>query len=56
LLFEGPYFQSGHDIAVTPDDKGFIFIREAESQAGPDEMRVVLHWSEELKQKVATGK
>ena len=56
MLFEGPYFQSGHDIAVTPDGKGFILIREAESQSGPNEMRVVVHWPEELKQKVAVGK
>ena len=50
-LFEGPYFESGHDIAVTPDGKGFILIRELETQAGPREMQVVLYWTEELRQK-----
>ena len=50
-LFEGPYFESGHDIAVTPDGKGFILIRELETQAGPREMQVVLNWTEELRQK-----
>jgi serine/threonine-protein kinase len=52
LLFEGPYFESGHDIAVTPDGRGFILIRESDSQSGPNELRVVLHWFEELKQRV----
>jgi Tol biopolymer transport system component len=52
LLFEGPYFASGHDIAVTPDGRGFILIRESESQSGPNELQVVIHWFEELKQRV----
>jgi Tol biopolymer transport system component len=55
IAFNGD--ESGRsDIAVTPDGKGFILIREAESQSGPNEMRVVVHWPEELKQKVAVGK
>lgn len=49
LLFEGPYFESGHDIAVTPDGKGFILIRESDTQTGPREMQVVVNWLEELK-------
>lgn len=52
LLFEGPYFASGHDIAVTPDGRGFILIREGDSQSGPNELQVVVHWVEELKQRV----
>ena len=48
MLFQGPYFASGHDYAVTPDGKGFIMIRETESQAGPTEMRVILNWSQDL--------
>jgi len=51
LLFEGPYFESGHDIAVTPDGKGFILIRESDTQTGPREMQVVVNWLEELKQR-----
>jgi Tol biopolymer transport system component len=52
LLFEGPYFASGHDIAVTPDGRGFVLIRESESQSGSNELQVVVHWVEELKQRV----
>jgi serine/threonine-protein kinase len=48
MLFEGPYFQSGHDIAVTPDGKGFILIREDDT-TGPKEIEVVVNWPEELK-------
>ena len=54
LLFEGPYFESGHDIAVTPDGKGFILIRESDTQTGPREMQVVVNWLEELKQRAHT--
>jgi hypothetical protein len=56
LLFEGPYFESGHDIAVTPDGKGFILIRESESHSDPTEMQVVVNWFGELKQKVASAR
>ena len=48
-LFEGPYFQSFHDYAPTPDGKGFIFIRETQAQTGPAELGVVLNWFDELK-------
>ena len=48
VLFEGPYFESGHDIAVTPDGKGFILIRENDT-TGPREIEVVVNWPEELK-------
>ncbi len=51
MLFEGPYFESGHDIAVTPDGKGFILIRENDT-TGPKEIEVVVNWPEELKQRV----
>ena len=54
LLFEGPYFESGHDIAVTPDGKGFILIRESDTQTGPREIQVVVNWLEELKQRAHT--
>ncbi len=52
VLFEGPYFDSGHDWAITPDGKAFIFIRDKETQSSPGEMNVVLNWFEELKKKV----
>ncbi len=51
---EGPYFESGHDIAVTPDGKGFILIRESDTQTGPREMQVVVNWLEELKLRTHT--
>ena len=54
MLFEGPYFESGHDIAVTPDGKGFILIRENDT-AGPREMQVVVNWTAELRQRVRAG-
>jgi hypothetical protein len=50
MLFEGPYFESEHDIAVTPDGKGFILIRENDT-TGPKEIEVVVNWPEELKQR-----
>ena len=56
MLFEGPYFESGHDIAITPDGKGFILIRETDSQTGPKGIEAVVNWSEELKQRVQVGK
>ncbi len=56
MLFEGPYFESGHDIAVTPDGKGFILIRETDTQTGPKEIEVVVNWPEELKQRVQVRK
>jgi Tol biopolymer transport system component len=56
MLFEGPYFESGHDIAVTPDGKGFILIRETDSQTGPKTIEAVVNWSEELKQRVQARK
>ena len=51
MLFEGPYFESGHDIAVTPDGKGFVLIRENDT-TGPRGMEVVVNWTDELKQSV----
>jgi Tol biopolymer transport system component len=51
MLFEGPYFESGHDIAITPNGKGFVLIRENDT-TGPKEIEVVVNWPEELKQRV----
>lgn len=48
MLFQGPYFDSGHDWAITPDGKGFIFIRET-PPAGVSQLKVVLNWFDELK-------
>jgi len=56
MLFEGPYFESGHDFAITPDGRGFILIRESEAESGPKEMHVVVNWFEELKRRVPANK
>jgi hypothetical protein len=52
MLFQGPFFSSEHDYAVTPDGKGFIFIRERQSESGPGELKVVLNWGDELKRRM----
>ena len=49
VLFEGPYFDSFHDYAPTPDGRGFIMIRETQSRSRPTEFGVVLGWFEDLK-------
>jgi Tol biopolymer transport system component len=54
MLFEGPYFDSFHDYAPTPDGRGFIMIRETQSQAEPTQLNVVLGWFDELKRIVPT--
>jgi Tol biopolymer transport system component len=51
-LFEGPFFDSGHDWAITPDGNNFLFIRDKATQAAPAEMNVVLNWFEELKRRI----
>jgi Tol biopolymer transport system component len=53
MLFQGPYFDSGHDWAITPDGRNFILIREKQSQEATTHMNVVLNWFEELKNHVA---
>jgi len=52
MLFEGPFFETAHDYAVTPDGKGFIFIRDGEPASAPSELKVVLNWDEELKRRL----
>jgi dipeptidyl aminopeptidase/acylaminoacyl peptidase len=48
VLFHGPFFESIHDYAVTPDGKGFIFIRRNQ-EPGPSELKMILNWSNELR-------
>jgi Tol biopolymer transport system component/tRNA A-37 threonylcarbamoyl transferase component Bud32 len=55
MLFEGPYFDSFHDYAPTPDGRGFIMIRETQAQSAPTELQLVLNWFEELKRRVPGG-
>jgi hypothetical protein len=56
MLFEGRYanYQSLPDYDVTADGQRFLFLKAGE-EARP-EINVVLNWTEELKQKVPTGK
>ena len=35
-LFDGPYFNSSHNYAITSDGKGFILIRERSAQSGSE--------------------
>ena len=52
LLFEGPFFQGGHDYAVTRDGKGFILIRDTQPAQPTAELKVVLNWAGELSQRL----
>jgi Tol biopolymer transport system component len=52
MLFAGPFLSGGHDYAVTPDGKTFIFIRESQPGSAPSEMKVVLNWDNELKRRL----
>jgi hypothetical protein len=55
MLFEGPYLDSFHDYAPTPDGRGFIMMRETRSQSAPTELHLIVNWFEELKRRVPTG-
>jgi hypothetical protein len=58
MLFEGPYELSPvqtDNYDVSPDGQRFLMLKPAERVA-PTQINVVLNWSEELKQKVPTGK
>jgi serine/threonine-protein kinase len=50
LLFEGPFFQGGHDYAVTRDGK-FLFIRDSEPPQ-QSELKVILNWGGELRHRL----
>jgi serine/threonine protein kinase len=45
---------SGYD--VSPDGQRFLFVKANREKGPPDEVRVVLNWTEELKQPAATSK
>lgn len=48
-LFPYHYRESGHDYDVTPDGRHFIFIKPSNTQAGPTQITVALHWASELR-------
>jgi serine/threonine protein kinase len=56
VLFEGRYanYQSLPAYDVTPDGQRFLLTKTSEQ--GPQEINVVVNWTEELKQKAPTGK
>ena len=41
---------------VSPDGQRFLFVKANVENGPPDEVRVVLNWTEELKQLASTGK
>ena len=56
MLFEGPYLPTGGSFSnydVSPDGQRFLMLKPVESQtSAPNQINVVLNWSEELKQKI----
>jgi hypothetical protein len=41
---------------VAPDGQHFLMIKEREAPASSKEVSIVLHWTDELKRRVPTGK
>jgi serine/threonine-protein kinase len=59
MLFEGSYLPSRvttPNYDVSPDGQRFLMIKPSEQSASLTQIVVVQNWSEELKQKVPTGK
>jgi len=50
MLFAGPFYQGGHDYVMTPDGKGFIFIRESQPVPASAELRMIVNWAGDLSQ------
>ena len=55
MLFEGRYgtYNTMPDYDVTPDGQRFLFTKAGEDSRA--EINVVVNWTEELKQKIASG-
>ena len=53
VLFEGRYWESGHDYAVTAGGDRFVFIKETEQKGAPTQINIVQNWFEEVKQHTA---
>lgn len=51
-LFQADYFSSGHDFDATPDGKRFFFIKSLTEASAATELRVVLHWAQELAERM----
>lgn len=56
VLFEGHYatYQTLPSYDVTPDGQRFLLTKTSEQV--PQEINIVVNWTEELKQKAPTGK
>jgi hypothetical protein len=46
---------SSYSYDVTPDGQRFLFVKANVQSGSPDEVRVVLNWTEELKQLALTS-
>ena len=59
LLFDGPYHTSGTgiDYDIAPDGQHFLMMKSEDTNSTPPyEMRVVLNWTEELKNRLGAAK
>ncbi len=57
MLFEDRFVRIGfswRDYDITPDGQRFVMVEDAEEEAAPTEIVVVLNWFEELKRLVPT--
>ncbi len=52
VLFQGRYWEAGHDYDVSPDGQRFYFIQEG---SAPTQIHVIQHWAEELKRRLPAG-
>jgi len=51
-----PTFASSSSYDVSPDGQRFLFVKAIAEKGPPEEVRVVLNWTEELKQLLSSGK
>jgi hypothetical protein len=52
VLFEGRYWEAGHDYDVSPDGQRFYFIQQGPA---PAQIHVIQNWAEELNRRVPAG-
>jgi len=56
MLFRGGNYVMLQNYDVAPDGQHFLMIKEKEAPASSKEVSMVLHWTDELKRRVPTGK
>jgi serine/threonine-protein kinase len=54
VLFEGRYVGNVRTVDVSPDGQRFLLVKNADQQALPRQINIVLNWTEELKRRVPT--